>query len=461
MANVLTSFLVGIGWSTDDFDRGTKHIESSLNGVKATTLGISAAILGVFGGVATAAINTANRVDSLALATQNLNTNKQFVSNLGGAMKLMGGDAADALTEVKSIEETLANFKLKGELGAIGELPFAGVQLDDLAKSQSASEFMSKLAEQIPKLTNPQKQVVQQSLGLSDATMKLMSGGSNEFEGLLQRAQDLTGGIEDLTKGSRELKLQFAELGLRLEGITNELTANTLPGLIGLSTWANKFVEEHREDISKVIDTVAEHPGSTAALGLGATSSVFGAILTKFGLSGIGGVASKAGVAGQIVGGATLGTDIVFDTLENHFPGLKSAESAIDQGARNMGLGKLVDFSDWLFNTEKGQSPSGNPQPGSTGGQSPSESGTSPGSLTNPSQYTPETMSTPYKDVSPASEEANDTLVRAIQSAKVNVANNVNLSVMLDGQAIDAKITEVTERANYSTIDDVRSSTAR
>jgi len=455
--NVLTSFLVGIGWSTDDFDRGTRHIESSMQGVRVSALGISAAILGVFGGLATAAIATANRVDSLALATQNLNTNKQFVSNLGGAMKLMGGDAADALTEVKSIEETLANFRLKGELGAIGELPFAGVQLNDLAKSQSASEFLSKLAEQIPTLTNPQKQVVQQSLGLSDATMKAMSGGSNEFEGLLQRAQDLTGGIEDLTKGSRELKLQFAELGLRLEGITNELTAKTLPGLIGLSTWANKFVEEHRDDISQVINTVSEHPGSTTALGLGATSSILGALASKVGLSGVGGLASKAGMAGQIVGGATLGTDIVFDTLENHFPGLKSAESAIDQGARNLGLGKFVDFSDWLFNPEQGQSPTGGSQPGS----SPSESGTSPGSLTNPSQYTPETMSTPYKDVSPASEEANDTLVRAIQSAKVNVANNVNLSVMLDGQAIDAKITEVTERANYSTIDDVRSSTAR
>lgn len=445
MANVLTSFLVGIGWDTTDFDKGTKHVESSLNGVKVTTLGISAAILGVFGGIATAAINTANRVDSLALATQNLNTNKQFVSNLGGAMKMMGGDAADALTEVKSIEETLANFRLKGELGAIGQLPFAGVQLNDLAKSQSASEFLSKLAEQIPKLTNPQKQVVQQSLGLSDATMKALSGGSNEFEGLLQRAQDLTGGIEGLTEGARELKLQFAEFGLRMEGITNELTAKTLPGLIGLSTWANKFVEEHRDDISHVVDTVAEHPNSAGALGVGAASATVGAVLSKLGLSTLGGAATKAGVGGMIVGGATIGTDLVFDTLENHFPGLKNTESAIDQSARNMGLGKLVDFSDWLFNTEQGQSP----QP------------VSPADLTNPSSYTPQAMQSPYKDVTGRTEQDNDALVNAIHAAKVNVANNVTMQVQLDGQALDAKITEVTERANYSTIDDVRSSTVR
>lgn len=468
MANVLTSFLVGIGWQTDDFDKGTKHIESSLNGVKVTTLGISAAILGVFGGIATAAINTANRVDSLALATQNLNTNKQFVSNLGGAMKMMGGDAANALTEVRGLEEALANTKLTGQLGKFESLPlagFSGPEVRSVAYAKSASELLSSLAEILPGKNNQQKQMIQSSLGLSDATMKAMGGGSNEFEGLLQRAQDLTGGIEGLTDGARELKLQFAEFGLRMEGITNELTAKTLPGLIGLSTWANKFVEQHRDDISKVVDTVADNPGSTAALGLGATSSVFGALMTKFGLSGIGGLASKAGMAGQIVGGATLSTDIVFDTLENHFPGLKRTEDAIDQGARNMGMGKLVDFSNWLFNTEKGQSPSEGSE------QSPDGGMTSPGAEWKPafqwldrSKYTPESMQTPQSSTTTPQEHAQltaDAISGALKSSPVKVDNTVTMNVQLDGQALDAKITEVTERANYSTIDDVRSSTAR
>lgn len=441
--NVLTSFLVGIGWDTSDFDNGTRNIERSLQGVKVSTLAVSAAILGVFAGVATAAVNTAHRVDGLALATQNLNTKSQYVSNLGGALRLMGGDAASALTEVQSIEETLANFRLKGELGAIGQLPFAGVQLTNLAESQSASEFLSKLSDQIPNLNNQQKQVVQQSLGLSDATMKAISGGGQQFEALLQRSEDLTGTISQLTDNSRKLSEQMAEFGLRMTGITNELTEKTLPGLVSFSTWANQFVEKHRDDISGVIDTVAEHPGATTALGAGAGSAVAGSLLSKLGLKTIGGVASKAGITGQIVGGATLATDVTFNALETHFPGLKSFEQNVDQGARNMGLGKLVDFSDWLFNTENTptDAPLWHDKQQST--------------------YTPEAMPTPYKDVTPRTEEDNDALVKAIQTAKVNVANQINLNVSLDGQAIDAKITEVTERANFSTIDDVRSSTAR
>lgn len=429
MANVLTSFLVGIGWDTSDFDKGTRDIERGMQGVKVSALGISAAILGVFAGVATAAVNTAQRVDQLSLATQNLNTNKQFVYNLGGALRLMGGDAASALTEVQAIEETLANFRLKGELGAIGELPFAGVQLTELASSQSASEFLSKLSDQIPNLNNQQKQVVQQSLGLSDATMKAISGGGQQFEGLLQRSEDLTGTIGQLTDDSRKLSENFAEFGLRMTGITNELTEKTLPGLVKFSGWANQFVENHRDDISGVIDTVADNPGSTAALGGGAISATFGALLSKLGLTSLGGVASKTGTAGIIAGGATLATDVTFDTLEKKFPGLKQYEQDIDQSARNTGLGPLVDFSDWLFNTGGAQSP--------------------------------EAMPTPYKDVTSRTEEDNDALVKAIQAAKVNVANSVNLNVSLDGQALEAKIVDVTERTAFSTLDDLRSSTSR
>lgn len=428
MANVLTSFLVGIGWDTSDFDKGTRDIERGMQGVKVSALGISAAILGVFAGVATAAVNTATRVDQLALATQNFNTSTQFVSNLGGALKLMGGDAADALTEVKAIEGALSKYTV-GKVGPLLDLATAGVDVSDLAGSKTASEFLSKLSDQVPGMTNPQKQLTQEALGLSDATMKAISGGGQQFEALIQRAQDLTGGMTGLVDESRILREKMAEFGLRVEGVGNELTKKTLPSLIGITDWANKFIEKHREDISGAIDTVAEHPGSTTALGGGAAATTFGALLSKLGLSTIGGAASKAGTVGMIAGGATLATDVVFDTLEMKFPGLRSYEQDIDQSARNAGLGPLVDLSDWLFNTGNAQSP--------------------------------EAMQSPYKDVTPRTEEDNDALVKAIQAAKVNVSNNVNLNVSLDGQALDARITAVQERAAYDAINEVKSSTAR
>lgn len=457
MSNVLTSFLVGIGWDVTEFDKGTRNIERSLSGVKVSTLAASAAILGVFGAVAGAAISTAHQVDQLALATQNFNTGKQFVSNLGGALKLMGGDAAAALKEVTSIESVLSHLTV-GDIGPLQELATAGVDISKLKDAKTAEGFLSLLADQVPTMTNPQKQLTQQSLGLSDATMKAMSGGGQQFEALLQRSEDLTGTIGHLTENSRILSDQMAEFGLRMTGITNELTEKTLPSLIDFSKWTNKFVEEHRQDISGAMDTIGEHPAATAALGGGAISTIIGGLMSKLGLKTLGGATSKAGVAGQIVGGATIATDVVFDTLENHFPALKETEQRVDQGARNMGLGKLVDFSDWLFNTDKTDiplTPSDTTTPNRDSRYTPI-----PG-VTDPSSYTPEAMPTPYKDVTPRSQEDNDTLVKAIQAAKVNVSNNVNLNVSLDGHALESKITEVQERANYSTIDDVRSSTSR
>jgi hypothetical protein len=428
MANVLTSFLVGIGWETSDFDKGVRDVERSLQGVKVSTLAVSAAILGAFAGVASAAINTAQRVDQLSLATQNLNTNKQFVSDLGGAMRLMGGDAAAALTEVRGIEEALTNLQVKGEIGPFSELATAGVDISNLTNKSTAEGFLSELSDQLPNLSNNQRQVVQSSLGLSDATMKAISGGSQQFEALVQRSQDLTGTITQLTDNSRALSDQMAEFGLRMTGITNELTEKTLPGLVKFTTWTNQFIEAHRDDISGVIDTVSDNPGATTALGAGAAGTTFGALLSKLGLKTVGGALSRTGAVGTIAGGATLATDVVFDTLESKFPGLRSFEQDVDQKARDIGLGPLVDFSDWLFNTGEAQSP--------------------------------QAMQTPYKDVTRTSED-NDALVKAIQAAKVNVDNQINLNVSLDGQALESKITEVQERSNYSTIDDVRSSTAR
>jgi hypothetical protein len=443
MANVLTSFLVGIGWDTSDFDKGTRDIERSLNGVKVSTLAVSAAILGVFAGVASAAVNTAQRVDQLALATNNLNTNKQFVANLGGALKLMGGDAAAALAEVRGIETALTNLQLKGEIGPFSELAMAGVDITRLTDKKTVEGFLSTLSEQMPGLNKNQRQLVQESLGLSDATMRSLEKGPQAFEALLQRSQDLTGTIGQLTDNSRALSDQMAEFGLRMQGITNELTEKTLPGLVRFSTWTNRFIEEHRDDISGVVDTVADNPGSAAALGGGALATTLGALTSKLGLKTVGGAASKAGTVGMIVGGATLATDILFDTLENNFPSLKSTEESVDKAAREMGLGKAVDFSNWLFNTESGPS------------DAPSWH-----NRQQSADYAPDAMPSPYKDVT-RTQEDNDALVRAIQTAKVNVSNELNVNVSLDGQALESKITEVQERSNYSTIDDVRSSTAR
>lgn len=65
MASVLSSFLVGIGWDTQDFDKGTKNIERSLGGVKTTALQVGAALTGAFGAKALT-VDFAKRTDTIS-----------------------------------------------------------------------------------------------------------------------------------------------------------------------------------------------------------------------------------------------------------------------------------------------------------------------------------------------------------------------------------------------------------
>ncbi|MDP1194549.1 hypothetical protein, partial [Klebsiella pneumoniae] len=68
-SKVLKSFLIGIGWDTRALEAGDKKIQSSLQGVKSSALGISAALVGAFGAGAGVIVSTANKIDRLAAAT--------------------------------------------------------------------------------------------------------------------------------------------------------------------------------------------------------------------------------------------------------------------------------------------------------------------------------------------------------------------------------------------------------
>lgn len=442
MSNVLTKFLVGIGWDTTEYDKGSRNIERSLDNVKGTALKTSAALIGAFGGVAASVVNTSHQVDQLALKTGKFNTGTEFVYRFGNALKLLGGNADEALTAVSGIEEMLTKLRLSGDAGALAELPKAGVDISGLLRSQSADEFLSLLSEQLPGLDKQQRQFVQGQLGLSDAAMKSLSGGSQEFDALLQRATDLTGSLEGLTENSRILQEQLTELGLRLDGVSNELAEKFLPSIIGATTWFSKLIDENRDKISGVIDYATENPGVTSAAVGSAGASVAGGILAKLGLSSLGGVISKAGTFGLAASGASVAADVTNRALDENVPGYADTSRSFDQFLMRLtGVNRIVSPRELFFGT-------------SADGTAQSGAGTDE-PLVDPMMYTP--VSDQYRN---EGQDA-DAVVKAIQAAKLNVKNDVNLTVELDGRALESKITEVNERTAYDTVSDVSTTTAR
>ncbi|WP_448120483.1 hypothetical protein [Pseudomonas veronii] len=472
-SKVLKSFLIGIGWDTRALEAGDKKIGASLQGIKSNTLGISAALVGAFGAGAGVIANTASRIDRLAAATQNMRTPMNTVYNFGNAVEAMGGQASEALDTLKRLEEFQNNFKLNGQDGSIDSLAKAGIDTGALARTADSGDSMDvyrELERQYQGLNEGQRAQVQATLGFSNGVARLLSEGKTESR--MAQAANNTGPIDQMTESARRFAESNTILSQKFEGMANELTEKFLPSLIGASEWTNKFLSEHRGDISKGIDYAADNPGATAGLLASSVSSLLGPIISKIGLTSIGSLATKGGIAGVAVTGGAIGSNLLNQGLDKYLPGYRGASQGFDDLLKGVtGLDRIPGPLDLM----SGRFPGVSEQPAhDAGGVMPS--------YEPPETYTGSVLRSPedieylkyrdrsaidsmppqasaddsYKDVP---SQSNDDLVRAIQRAKVNVNNN--LTIQLDGRELDARIIQVNERQNYEAMGDFKPTTER
>jgi hypothetical protein len=424
---MLTSFLVGIGFDTSGIDAGVRNVDRGMGEVKGSALKISAALVGAFGAAAASVVKTAGEVDQLALKTANMRTSTQFVYNYGNALKSLGGDAADAVAVVGTIEEALNNLRLKGNLGSLQDLGLAGIDTSQLLGAANADEFLRLLSEQMPGLDMGQRGLVQQTMGLSDAALKSLVSGPAAFDDAMKRAESLTGSIEGLTENSRRLMEESARFGQIIEGITNKLAEEFLPSIIGVSGRINSFLMEHRDTIGAGIEYAADNSAAVSALGAGASASLLGAGASKLGMRAVGGAVSKAGTAGMAVAGGAMGADLLNSYLTDNVSWYGKAAAGFDSMLEDvLGVDRIMSPSELLF-----------------GGYEPAN----------------ENIATSQVSREERERSQAQVLANAISRAPIVVQNSMN--VQLDGQALEAKITEVTERQAAQAVEDISSTTAR
>ena len=443
-SKVLKSFLVGIGWDTKALEAGDKKIQSSLQGVKSSALGISAALVGAFGAGAGVIVSTANKIDRLAAATQNMRTPLNTIYNFGNAVEAMGGQASEALDALKRFEEFQNNFNLNGQDGSIDSLAKAGIDVGALAATRGgdAMDFARELERQYQGLNEGQRAQVQDALGLSNGVARLLGEGKTETRMALSSSN--TGPIDQMTESARRFADSNTVLSQKFEGLANELTEKFLPSLIGASEWANKFLDEHRGEISKGIDYAADNPGATTALLGSSVSALLGPVISKIGLGPIGGLATKGGLAGITITGSAIGSNLVNQGLEKYVPGYRGVSQGFDDLLKGAtGLDRIPGPLDLM----SGRFPSFVDQP-----KFPTTDGRTAADSMPPQAVAGDG----YKEVAP---QSNDDLVRAIQAAKVNVNNN--LTIEIDGEKLNHRIIRVNERQNYEASDDLRSTTRR
>lgn len=482
-SKVLKSFLIGIGYDTKGLEAGDKKIQSSLQGIRSGALGISAALIGAFGTAAGSIVGVASRVDNLAMSTQNLRTSMNTVYGFGNAVKLMGGEASDALEALKGFEEIQNNYRLKGEGGPLNDLATAGIDTKTLFSTQTGEEFMREISRQLPGLDEGQRSQVQGALGLSDGVFRSLAGGVEKLDDTMKRASGLTGSVDQLTADARKLAENSSEFGLIIEGIKNELADGFLPSLVGAGSALNNFLKDHRGQISGAVDYAADNPAATAALGASSIAAVTGAALAKIGLSTVGGAISKTGTAGVAITGAAIGSNLLNRSLNEYVPGYGDASRGFDEALKGVtGLDRIKGPMEFMFGGDGNATQS----PSSIRYEKPHEytgkiirsqedvdyldhrDVAAPKATREPEHSVfgqrsaadsmpPSSGSTPDED----RQASADALAGALSRAPIKVQNQLGVTLQIDGQALDSRITNVTERQNYEALGDLRTTTER
>lgn len=402
MSRVLSSFLIGIGWDTSELEKGSKKIAESMGAAKSTALMTGAALSAAAVAIGMAIHSNAVEIDKLNLSLNKMSSSRADVLGLGTAFQLLGGNATDAVSEIDRIEQMMANFRVKGETGALGQLAFIPKAVTErILSAKTGMEFYTRLQRESVGLSKDQARVLQEALGLSDASLKLMQMGSEEFDRRIKQGKDLNYQTESLNENARKYNEQWETTKKLVGNVADSITDKMLPGMNESLGVLNEFITKNKDVIDKIGNFISKN------------ADVF--IVPKA-------IAAAAGEGVDAVANSRIVKESI-DKANKLTPVIKGKE--------------LYRESVDLWHSQ----PMGDMR--GTG-------------------YGPQSMSMASTRAAAGESLANrigDKVSTAVPSTQPRFVNEVN--VHLDGRIIDQQVTEVNARRTKSTLEDLRSTTAR
>jgi hypothetical protein len=453
MAKVLQSFLIGVGLDTEDYDAGAKKVESSLGRMRSLVGLTGAAITGAFAAAGTAAVVAGRRVDQFGLATEGLKTSRQYIADYGRALAALGGNADDAIAAIKSIETAQSNFRIKGMLGPLEDVALTGADITQLSQTTTGKDFLRTLAPMVQGMNKDQQRQVQDALGLSDAVMRSLRGGLEAFDASIQRAHDLAGNLDQATEAARDFNEQLSEFETRMEGVGNTLAAKVLPGFTGILQSLGGFIDGHQDLISKAADVAGENPGATALLVGGGAAAGGGVMLRGIAPGAMGAAGARIarlGTWGAVAGAGLIAGDLAVNGMtDEQRKRMTEGGSLVPFGPEGAPFYPLGD-PDRTPDAPLGSAVPDVP-PGSIVPRDPVYSG---------GEVSPAEAAATSPSVIMLRDQQNRLDVPAV-TPRVSVDNHIDMTVQLDGRQMESKITDVIQRRERDTRDDITSSVDR
>lgn len=435
MPSVLSSFLVGIGWQTDDFDRGTKNIERSLGGVKSTALQVGAALFGAFGAKAVT-MDFAKRTDELSQFSSAMGVAANDVQALGNALAYAGGDAGTATSLLAKLTEARDALAVKGEAGFLTDAAYSGIDPSLIKDAANSYDALMNIVGEFDSLSAAQQRTLAQTLGLSPSDIALFKTGRESVQASVEQFRKIRPATEEAAENSRKFRSELSLLGTQIGAVADQISVPLVGALGNAAEAMNTFIDANRPFIDKTVgkgvefatDNFTALAVAIGGLTAGSSLAMLGALAKHVPIigAGLGTIATNMGRLGTVAGLAgvsSLVASAADSTLSANVSGYDEFDANLTRGIYDL---TGLDLS--RGNVYEGTArQSLNPWAG---------------------------VSDPYiRESQRAAADRSDISQRALPPVQV--------TLQLDGRVLDERIIDVNERTASSVVEDLQTTTSR
>ena len=441
MAKVISSLLVGLGFDVDQ--KGAREFEGSIDSVKSKALQLGSVVAGGFGLKALTADFASSR-DMLGKFAETFGVLPNDVMAFGNALATEQGSLEGFMSQLENLERVRARI-LVGDVGFFAPAAKAGIDPSVIANAQNATDAYLALADSFSTMTTQQRINAAESLGLDEASIRLLSKGREGVEQLVERFRTIRPVTESSTEAAAEFNRQWVEFGQNIGSATDSISDQFLPVINNAIDGINNWIGVNKDLVNSNAVTFAGFSALVAGTGALNTLALMARYIPAIG-TGLASVASGAaavtGVAAAAVGGYAAGT-VINEYLPDYYKidlgrsiaqtlamfGNDEAEAALDAEARAGGFTDAYNFS---YNKRDVDH------------------------FNNDTR--PEIRNLSDVDFAGKRREAIGSSTQP-QARQVPTRQTIEIPIMLDGAIIDRKVVSVVDGMAQTAIDDLSSST--
>lgn len=254
MPNVISSFLVGVGFDYDK--KGADEIGSGIDGIKSKALQLGAVVAGAFG-IKALTVDFAQGRDELGKFADVFGGTATDIQAIGTALATEGGSLESFMGQLENLERLRAGL-LVGDAGFIAQAGKAGIDTTGLIEATTSIEAFLDLADQFAGMTRQERLNAASALGLDRASILLLSKGREEVETIVSKFRDIRPVTDEMTESAAEFNRQWIELNENAQGFADILSAKILPIVNDVGENINNWFGDERSGIRKFISNVAD-----------------------------------------------------------------------------------------------------------------------------------------------------------------------------------------------------------